>query len=186
MNPMIKALAAKLGRSAMGAGAGLSGLSMTDFGAGSLPQTAPTGQSWGDLLRPAGPTPNSHVADAFGALPAQPQQKPVDRINAAFEALQQNAGRGYPVASNAPGVFDSSATMMPGPVSNGGVDIPDRPGSSPRVTAPPVVAQGGGDPSSIGFFLRNALAQRDRESGQYLNPEVGAQAMNTPFKGLFG
>lgn len=136
---------------------------------------------WDRIGYQPGNTPNRYVASGFDALPNggksdRAQLAPIDRINQAYEAMQQQTASNL-VPANSPGVFGPDAVMTGGPGAPYGVaNIPD------KVRPAPADDQ----QSPIGFFLRNALAQRDQESGNYLNPTVGAQAMSSPFKGLFG
>ena len=159
-------------------------MASTGNSGGDLMLKAPDGRSWQDVIQ--GQSPNQRVADAFSQIPAEKAASPVDRIRAAFEAMR--AGQKPPTVigdtADANGVYGPNAVMLPGGpgapmnlASHGVVNVPDR--------VPPAPPQ---DPQSnpIGFFLRNALAQRDQESGNYLNPTVGTQAMASPFKGLFG
>lgn len=167
MNAIIRAMMQHVGKSNLGRAIGLGAGSGSDF-----ISKAPDGRDWQSIMMPQ-QTPNQRVTDAFGAMPNDMQ--PVDRINDAFKALQ---GHGNLVPANMPGVHGPDAVMVAPPQRHyAGVDIPD------KVRPAPVEDP---EPSSIGFFLRNALAQRDRESGDYLNPSVGEQAMSSPFKGLFG
>jgi hypothetical protein len=59
--------------------------------------------------------------------------------------------------------------------SQGGVDIADRPGSSPR-DIPMPQPRPAEAPSPMGFFQRNAYLQKDQESGEYLDPTFAAKA----------
>lgn len=174
MNPMLRALTARLAKATPGlagtAGA-LGGVTGLEFGSGGLVQKPPGGGSWDDYVRSAtSMSPNDRVAGAFDALPAaargdRTQLAPIDRIAQAFNALRQQ-----------PAV--PAQTMPMNLASHGVVTVPDKvPAAAPASAA---------DVNPMSFFLRNALAQREAPGGDYLNPTVGAQAAASPFKGLFG
>jgi hypothetical protein len=158
--------------------------------------TAPDGRSWNDVMQSR--NPQGRIDQAFEALPVGPTQQqanngpaPIDRIKAAFEAMRAHQqqpnvmGMSGPAHPDANGVYGPDATMMgqpaPGPMnlaSHGVVNVPDLPRPAPQE-----------EPPQPGFFMRNALAQRDPEGGGYLNPEMASKAMHgsaNPFAGLFG
>ena len=139
------------------------------------------------------PSPMSRIMEGFDAIKKQrSEMAPTDRIKAAFDAMRSSPQMEMPDAS---GVYGPNATLgvnvMPGLVkepvrppmnlaAHGVVTVPDR--VRPAVEQAPET-----DTSPMGFFMRNALAQQDRESGQYLNPEAAKKAMaSSPFSGLFG
>ena len=59
-----------------------------------------------------------------------------------------------------------------------GVDIPDRPGSSPKAPQQnaPASPAARPEPQQMDWFKRNAYLQKDRDTGTYLNPELARQA----------
>jgi hypothetical protein len=191
MNPIIRAMMARVGGASRLLGNASSGTG------NDMLTTAPDGRSWNDVMQSR--NPQGRIDQAFEALPVGPTQQqanngpaPIDRIKAAFDAMRAHQqqpnvmGMGGPAHPDANGVYGPDATMMgqpaPGPMnlaSHGVVNVPDLPRPAPQE-----------EPPQPGFFMRNALAQRDPEGGGYLNPEMASKAMSgmggSPFAGLFG
>ncbi len=118
------------------------------------------------------PAPEQHMLFG-GALPssgnvAPPERidtaashRPNDRIAAAFDALREQGYGTKPMDLNA----------------HRSVTVPDAVRPEPAA-----------EESPIGFFMRNAMAQRAEPGGAYLDPAMAEKAMASPspFAGMFG
>jgi hypothetical protein len=134
------------------------GVSPFDF---SKPLQQPAGESlYGGIL------PSSGNVAPQESLTAQAGHTPMDRVKAAFDALRE---QGY--GSGNGGAPMSLAQHM-------SVTVPDKARPEAPAAAP-------ADDGGIGFFMRNALAQRAEPGGDYLDPEMAAKAMASPFLGMF-
>lgn len=56
------------------------------------------------------------------------------------------------------------------------------PAAAPAAAQPPAAVGAPVDQGALGFLLRSALMQKDRETGQYLDPAGGAQAAKRPIR----
>ncbi len=126
----------------------------------SKPLQQPTGEGlFGGTL------PSSGNVAPQESLAAQSVHTPNDRVKAAFDALrEQGYGVKPPLNLNA----------------HRSVTVPD------KVSAPEAPAVD--EQSPIGFFMRNAMAQRAEPGGEYLDPMMAKKAMAapSPFAGMFG
>lgn len=121
------------------------------------------------------PQPDQSNADLFRrdpyAIPAyQRDQQNANRVPDAFSALPPQQGLpapGTPMPQPRPPMLDAMAQ-----------GAPEQPRFNP--------AQSAAVPEEMPWWKRNAMMQTDPTTGQYLDPQMAAQANPNVFKGLFG
>ena len=183
MHPALFTAAQRLlaGASAFGKGEGWSGGTM--------------GPSlWGQFNSPEASLESLAATPDKRAPEGPPMPSPMDRLRDSFAAFDQ------PKAVGEPQVFPQQRQAAPGgpvtqaapggPVTQAAAQEAPMHAVAPRA-APGAYAGAHGAssepvPDPMGFFMRNALLQRDRDSGSYLNEAEAARALRAPVGSLFG